>query len=85
MFVELEASLETRLERNRSEYRQHHKGSKRDAEFAERLLHVGENHRCNSDGDFPYPYPHLKIVNEALSPHEVAVRVCTHFEIEAAA
>ena len=83
LFVELEASLETRLERNRSEHRQLHKVSKRDAEFAERLLHKGESHRCNSNGDFPYPYPHLKIVNDALSPQEVAIRVCAHFKIGA--
>jgi len=82
LFVELEASLETRLKRNRSEHRQHHKVSKRDVEFAEKLLREGESHRCNSKGDFPYPYPHFKVVNEALSPKEVVAQICVHFGIE---
>ena len=82
LFVELTVSLETRLERNRSEGRRQHKPSKRDADFAETLLLQGENHRCDSDGDFPYPYPHLKIDNESLSPHDVAARVCNYFNLE---
>lgn len=79
LFVELEASLETRIARNRTENRKHHKVLKRDEEFSERLLHEGETRRCNSNGDFPFPYPHLKIVNDSLSPAEVAARVCAHF------
>ena len=82
LFVELAASLETRLERNRTEHRQHHKIAKRDSDFAETLLLKGEGYRTNSDGDFPYSYPHLKIVNETLSPQEVATQICKHFELE---
>lgn len=82
LFVELAASLETRLERNRTEHRQFHKTAKRDSDFAEKLLRNGERHRTNSDGDFPYSYLHLKIVNETLSPQEVANQICAHFELE---
>lgn len=82
LFVELAASLETRLERNKTEHRQHHKIAKRDSDLAETLLRNGERHRTNSDGDFSYAYPHLKIVNETLSPQEVAARICAHFELK---
>jgi hypothetical protein len=82
LFVELEAPFETRLERNRTEARLHHKPSKRDITFSEQLLHEGEKHRSNTQGDFSYPYPHLKIVNENLSPQEVVREICDHFAIE---
>jgi len=67
LFVELAASLETRLRRNRTENRKLHKALKRDVEFSGRLVHEGEARRCNSDGDFPFAYPHMKIVNDGLS------------------
>lgn len=82
LFVELESSFTTRLARNRTAHRQHHKPSKRDTELAEKLLRAGEECRSNSEGDFPYFYPHLKIVNESLSPQEVVAQICAHFEIE---
>jgi cytidylate kinase len=81
LFVELEASLKTRLERNRTENRQHHKPSKRDTEFSEKLLREGEGYRSNSENDFPYSYPHLKIINETLSPQDVVSQICGHFAI----
>lgn len=81
LFVELKAPLSTRLERNRSEGRLHHKPSKRDIEFSQRLLFEGEACRSNSNGDFPYPDRHLKIDNENLSPREVVEQVCVHFEL----
>ena len=80
LFVELEADLETRLERNRSEHRLLHKPSKRDVEFSEKLL-LKTGGRYNSDGDFPYPDRHLKINNEHLSPREVVAMVCARFEL----
>lgn len=84
LFVELEASFRTRLDRNLTEHRQHHKPSKRDTEFSEKLLREGEECRSHSDSDFPYSYPHLKINNEALSPQEVVSQICVHFGIETA-
>ena len=79
LFVELEASLETRLERNRTPHRQTHKPSKRDVEFSEKLLREGEEFRSHSESIFPYAYPHLKINNETLSAQEVASEICVHF------
>jgi hypothetical protein len=80
LFVELEASFTTRLARNLTEHRQHHKPSKRDTEFSEKLLREGEGGRSNSD--FPYSYPHLKIINETLSPQDVVSQICAHFRIQ---
>ena len=79
LFVELAASLETRLERNQTEHRQIHKPSKRDVEFSEKLLRESEASRSDAPSVFPYAYPHLKINNEALSPPQVAARICAHF------
>jgi hypothetical protein len=39
LFVELEASFETRLDRNLTEHRLYHKPLKRNMEFSEQLLH----------------------------------------------
>ena len=83
LFVELEASFETRLARNLTEHRLHHKPSKRDTEFSEKLLRQEEEYCTNSDSDFPYSYPHLKINNEALSPQEVVSEICAHFGLMA--
>ena len=83
LFVELEASLKTRLDRNLTEHRQHHKPSKRDTAFSEKLLREGEASRSNSDGDFPYSHPHLKINNETLSPPQVVSEICAHFWLKA--
>jgi hypothetical protein len=81
LFVELEASLETRIERNKTENRKHHKVLKRDVEFSEKLLRDGQGHRCNSDGDFPFDYPHLKIVNDELSVEDVVGRIQEGFGV----
>ena len=83
LFVELEASFATRLERNLTEYRQLHKPSKRDTAFSEKLLRKGEEDRFKSKSGFPYSYPHLKINNENLSPQEVAGEICAHFGLKA--
>ena len=83
LFVELEASFATRLERNGTEHRQYHKPSKRDTAFSEKLLRKGEEDRFKSKSGFPYAYPHLKINNENLSPQEVAREICAHFGLEA--
>ena len=83
LFVELEASFEARLERNGTEHRGHHKPSKRDTAFSEKLLRKGEEDRFKSKSGFPYAYPHLKINNENLSPQEVAWEICAHFGLQA--
>ena len=81
LFVELEVSLNTRLNRNLTEHRQHYKPSKRDTEFSEKLLR--EECRSDTDSAFPYSYSHLKINNETLSPSEVVSQICAHFGLKA--
>ena len=82
LFVELEASLKIRIGRNQTENRKHHKPSKRDVKFSEKLLLEEEEHRSKSDSEFPYSYPHLKIINEALSPQQVVSEICAHFGLQ---
>ena len=82
LFVELESSLETRLERNRTPNRQQHKPSKRDVAFSEKLLREEEGFRTDWESAFPYAYPHLKINNEALAPQQVVAEICAYFGLE---
>lgn len=72
-WVELEAGIETRLERNRTENRLLHKPSKRDLEFSERnVLASHETYRLNSlPGEMPEEN-YLRIDNTDLSAEEVA-------------
>ena len=81
LFVELEASFETRLNRNRTENRQLHKPSKRDTDFSEKLLRE-EKLDSRPKPEFPYAYPQLKINNETLSPQEVVTEICAHYELQ---
>ena len=64
-------------------HRGHHKPSKRDTAFSEKLLREAEEFRFKSKSGFPYSYPHLKINNENLSPQEVAWEICAHFGLNA--
>jgi hypothetical protein len=78
-YIELEASLKTRLIRNKHEIRLLEKPSKRDIENAERVLYHEEKYQLNSkDGDFKRPN-YLKINNENLEPFEVAKKIIAHF------
>jgi hypothetical protein len=75
-FVELQAPLGVRLERNRSPHRIAHKPSKADLQASEaRLLSNEQGHRMNSDGDFFYPERYLKLDNKELSPEGAAARI----------
>lgn len=79
VLVELEADLQARLARNRTEARLAAKPSKRDVEASEaRLLAAEERYRLNSGQDFDDP-AHLKIDNTTLTPEEVARVVAEHF------
>lgn len=79
-FVELEADLETRLERNVGESRLVAKPSKRNVEFSRNeLLKTHEKHRLNSlpnevDERFQ-PVNYLRINNTYLEPEETAERI----------
>lgn len=72
-FVELEADLETRLERNVTPHRLASKFSKNDIERSTRdLLNTAEKYRLNSiEGEMICPN-HIKINNTNLSPDEVS-------------
>lgn len=83
-FVELSASLETRLERNETPHRMERKASKRDIIWSKsNLLKDAENHRLNSyDGEIWFEN-HIKIDNTNLSPDEVADMVIEAFRLTA--
>ncbi|MDT9025796.1 DEAD/DEAH box helicase family protein [Rossellomorea yichunensis] len=72
-FVELEADVEERLERNKSPNRLEHKPSKRDIEWSEGDLKKSmETYRLNSlEGEIKYSN-YIKISNTNLSAQEVA-------------
>ena len=74
--VELTASLEQRLLRNRGEERLREKPSKRDVDKSEAsLLHFERELRLNSNGELPVPYPHILIDNTALTPAQAAAEI----------
>ncbi|HZD05808.1 MAG TPA: AAA family ATPase, partial [Longimicrobiales bacterium] len=85
-FVELDATLEERLRRNRTPRRIAEKPSKRDVEASERRLLANQSRfRLNTDGDFPWPESHIRIDNTELSPREVARRIAERFGLVAEA
>lgn len=79
-FVELAATLEQRLRRNRSENRARHK-KKLPFDVIEGFMIKSEQEgsRMNSEGDFPYPDRHIKIENTNVDAGEVAHRVVDRF------
>ena len=72
-YVELIATQEVRLARNKTENRLRHKASKRDLAVSDaRLIRDDETHRCVSKpGEFPFT-PYLRIENADKTPEEVA-------------
>jgi hypothetical protein len=84
-FVELYATLEERLRRNRTEERLLAKPSKRDVAASEgRLLANEDRLRLNTDGDFFYPDDHLRIDNTDRAAEDVADEIIRYFDIPAA-
>ncbi|OLS17092.1 MAG: hypothetical protein HeimC2_36940 [Candidatus Heimdallarchaeota archaeon LC_2] len=82
-FVELEAKLEERLRRNKTEFRLNEKKSKRKVDESEaRLLKLDKTHIMNTNNNFYYPENYLKIENSDLSARDVAKLIIKHFEIE---
>lgn len=78
-YVELEASLETRLIRNKHEHRLLEKPSKRDVKNSEQVLFHEEKYQLNSkEGEFKRSN-YLKINNEKLAPWEVATSIVEYF------
>jgi cytidylate kinase len=80
-FVELEAEIEERLRRNKTENRLKHKKKGDLAASEARMLRWEGEYRMNSDGDFFYPEHHLKIDNSALSAEHAARRIMEAFEL----
>ncbi len=81
-FVELSASLDTRLERNRTEHRLAEKRSKRDVEWSDGNVRELERHVLNTHSDRRLPadavlarHPHLRLDNTDLSADEAAIRI----------
>ncbi len=75
-FVELLASLETRIAREGSAFRVTLKPAHRDAEAARgRQIEMAEKYRMNCDGALPLSYPHLKFDTETQEPNAVAIAV----------
>ncbi len=83
-FVELAASLATRLARNETPHRMERKASKRDTAWSRsNLLRDAERHRLNSyEGETWFPR-HMKLDNTNLSPEEAADRVIEEFGLAA--
>jgi hypothetical protein len=75
-FVELWASLDERLRRNRTAQRLEEKPSKRDVHASEqRLLAREMDGRLNSNGDFFYPERHIRIDNTHRSARDTAATI----------
>ena len=81
-YIELDAPLEVRLSRNKTENRLKHKASKRDLVSSNAmLLHDAAVRRCVSrDKEVPYKN-YLRINNENLSPEQVALMIKNHFNL----
>ncbi|WP_449537687.1 AAA family ATPase [Ferdinandcohnia sp. Marseille-Q9671] len=81
-YVELEADLDERLERNKTPNRLEHKPKKRDIEWSENdIKQTMEKHRLNSvEGEIPFQN-YLKINNTNLSAEEVAIMIKDRFQL----
>jgi hypothetical protein len=80
-FVELEADIEERLRRNKTENRLKHK-KKLDFTASEtRMLGWEGKYRMNSAGDFFYPERYLKIHNSALRAGLAARQIVEAFDL----
>jgi hypothetical protein len=80
-FAELRTDFETRLQRNVTENRLHHKPFKRDLVESERQLRSLEIRTFNTSESYPPPYPDrwLTIDNTDIPPGDVADQIITHF------
>ncbi len=79
-YVELKASLEERLKRNKTKVRLIEKPSKRDTKLSEeRLIAMDAKHKMNTDGEFYYQNNYLKIVNTDLTVAETVEKIVNAF------
>ena len=79
-YVELDAPLEVRLQRNRTENRLKHKASKRDVELSDqRLIRDSEKYRCISyEGEVPFDN-YLRIDNSQITAAQAAEMILERF------
>ena len=81
-FVELEADLEERIERNKSPHRLEHKPTKRNVEWSEKeLKETMEKHRLNSYEGEIKKENYIKINNTNLTAVEVAEFIKEKFNL----
>jgi len=81
-FVELYASEEDRMRRDRTAFRLRMKPVKRDREDSTRnLLAMDRAHKLNSDGDFDYSSEYMRIDNTAVGPAEAARMIVERFSL----
>jgi len=81
-FVELEADMDTRLERNKSPHRLIHKPSKRNIDWSEKdLLNSISKHRLNSLKDEIKREHYLRINNTNKTAEEVAKLIKERFHL----
>ena len=81
-FVELEADLDERFERNRSPHRLEHKPTKRDLEKSEADLKKSlDKYRMNSEDGEIKKENYIKIDNTKISPEKVAKIIKEKFEL----
>ncbi len=81
-FVELEASTDTRIQRNTTPNRLHCKHSKNNFEASEKeLIITDNNHVLNTVADEMESRDHIKINNTNLSPEDVAVMIKERFNL----
>ena len=81
-WVELEANVDERLVRNKSEHRLNHKPTKRNVESSEQQLRDGMvNHRLNSLPDEIKEENYLRIDNTNLEPSVVSVKIKERFNL----
>lgn len=78
--VELEADLETRLERNKTPLRLQEKASKRDVPATEeRMKKIGDKYRLTSNEGEVKHKNYFRLKNDDLTPEEAADRIISHF------
>ena len=82
-YIELVASTDERLKRNKTENRLKHKPSKRNIEESEtRVKSYDQNYRLESyEGEMPFKN-YIKIDNTNLEPNEVAEMIKKEFELK---
>jgi hypothetical protein len=84
LFIELLASLETRIAREGTPFRLGLKPSQHDVEAARsRQLELEGKHKLNTDGSLPLSFPHFILDTESMSPSQAAQEICSILEAAA--